>query len=174
MIDGSPVIDTSKNTKPFSVPTKSEIKRLLVDYDRTSKIDAKKLFRWPIEIWVSCGEPFISPKVVNKNETKKIMQREQIEKVGHELEIQTHALRQMTGRRLTGMNTGKYKPIKNPDHPVIKEGHWTEVTYEEHVKQNEVNQLKNFVDEMKSTGRKSEKGSARSSSNLYSGHAVTV
>jgi hypothetical protein len=128
--------------QPFNSPSKSDIKRLLGEYDRSSRIDPKKILRWPIEIWVSSGESFVQPKLVSKNETQKMIQREQVDKAEHELEKQTHALRQMTGRRLTQMKTGQYKPIKNPDYPVVKEGHWSEVPYEEQVKQNEVNELK--------------------------------
>ena len=123
-------------------PKRSELVRLIGEYDRTSKIDTKKLFKWPIEVWVSCGEAFVSPNFVSKNESQRMMQRENINKVELELEKQAHALRQMTGRRLTGMNPGEYKAVKNPDIPVVREGHWTEMTYEEKVKKVEVNQLK--------------------------------
>lgn len=112
------------------------------DYDRASKIDAKKLFRWPIDVWVSCGEQFVQPKLVDQLENRKIAKREQIDKVEHELEIQTHTLRQMTGRRLNTMSAGQYRSIKNPEYPVIKEGHWSEVTYEEQIKQAEVSNLR--------------------------------
>jgi hypothetical protein len=127
---------------PFNGPSKNDIKRILSEYDQFSRIDPKKILRWPIEIWISCGESFIQPKLVSKYENQKMTQRELVDKAEHELEKQTHALRQMTGRRLTSMKTGQYKPIKNPDFPVVKEGHWSEVTYEEQVKQTEVNQLK--------------------------------
>lgn len=132
----------SSNIKQNIGPTKHEIKRILDEYDRTSKIEAKKLFRWPIEIWVSCGEQFVSPKSVDLTENLKMMQREQVERAEQELGKQIHTLRQMAGRRLTSLSTGEYKAIKNPDLPVVKEGHWSEVTYEEEIKRNEVNQLK--------------------------------
>ena len=139
---GNMPTETKTVKQPFNSPSRSEIKRLLGEIDRSTRIDAKKILRWPIEIWVSCGESFVQPKLVSKNETQKMIQREQVDKAEHELEKQTHALRQMTGRRLTQMKTGQYKPIKNPDIPVVKEGHWSEVPYEEQVKQNEVNELK--------------------------------
>ncbi len=127
---------------PFNGPSKSDIKRILSEFDQFSRIDPKKILRWPIEMWISCGESFIQPKLVSKYENQKMTQRELVDKAEHELEKQTHALRQMAGRRLTSMKMGQYKPIKNPEIPVVKEGHWSEVPYEEQVKQNEVNQLK--------------------------------
>ena len=132
----------NKSMKLYNGPSKNEIKKILSEYDRTFRVDPKKLLRWPIEIWVSCGEAFIQPKQVIKNETQKIVQRENLDKAEHELEKQTHALRQMAGRRLTGLNTGHFKSVKNPDYPVVKEGHWSEVPYEEKVKKTEVEQLK--------------------------------
>lgn len=37
---------------------------------------------------------------------------------------------------------GEFKPINNPNYPVIKRGHWTEVPYEEEIKKIEVTKLK--------------------------------
>ncbi len=130
--------------KQFEGPTKIEIKKLLNEYERGARVDVKRVFRWPLEIWVSCGEAFVSPKLISEYESQKIAQREQTHKAEHELEKQAHALRQMVGRRLSSMSTGVYKSIKNPEYPVVREGHWTEVPYEEQLKQAEVNQLKVF------------------------------
>lgn len=124
--------------KPFNCPTRTELKRIF----ESRSFDNRKVLRWPIEVWVSCGEQFIAPKLVTKNENQKLLHREQIEKAEHELKIQSHTLRQMTGRRLKELNKGTYKSVKNPETPVVREGHWSEITFEEQVKQNEVNQLK--------------------------------
>lgn len=141
LFEGSSIIQSSRNSK-FIGPTKNEIRRILNHYDRTGKIDKKKLLKWPVEIWVSCGEQFIPPKLRNKIESEKMAQREQVDKAEHELEIQTHLLRHMTGRRYNAQNFGQYKAVKNPDFPVVKEGHWSEIPYEEQLKQAEVNMLK--------------------------------
>jgi hypothetical protein len=134
--------------KSFPVPSRKEIKRLLDDFDVSYKVDSKKLFKWPIEIWISQGEAFISPRLVSKLETERLNQREQRDRVEHELEKQKHTLRHMIGRRLNARNPGELKSIKNPEIPVMKEGHWSEVTFDEQVKQIEVNNLKNYVDKM--------------------------
>ena len=168
--------------KPFKQPTKREMRRMINEYERKSRIDARKVLRWPIECWVSCGEAFKEPSAIIKSETQKIIQRENIDKAEHELEKQAHLLRQMTGRRLSKMSVGKYKSVKNPEYPVKKEGHWTEVTYEEQVKKVEVSQLKNFVDEMKypnkspsSTGQPLRAaGSKAQTTQLYGTYTINV
>jgi hypothetical protein len=48
----------------------------------------------------------------------------------------------MTGRRKMRLSAGEFRPVNNPNYPVIKRGHWTEVPYEEHIKKIEVSKLK--------------------------------
>lgn len=48
----------------------------------------------------------------------------------------------MTGRRFKTMEPGTLRPVQNPDYPVVKEGHWSNVPYEEQLKQIEVEELK--------------------------------
>ncbi len=137
--------ESTQFKKQFIGPTKIEIKKLLNEYERGARLDGKRIFKWPLEIWVSCGEAFVSPKMISDYENQKLAQREQTHKAEHELEKQTHALRQMIGRRLNSMSTGVYKSIKNPDFPVVREGHWSEVPYEEQLKKAEVDQLKVII-----------------------------
>ena len=153
-------------------PTKKEIRRLLDEYDRTYRLDAKKLFRWPAEIWVSCGEPFVDPRYVQVVGMQRASQREQTDRAEHELAKQKHALRHMTGRRMGSRNPGELKSIKNPRVPVVKEGHWSQVPYEEHVKAHEVHQLKSYVEHIKSPPSK--RASAASNKSNFGGHQVTV
>lgn len=160
-------------TKQFAGPSRKDIKRLLDEYDRTYKVDVKRLFRWPVEAWVSCGEQFIEPLQVHKQEAQRITNREQLDRAEHELEKQKHALRHMTGRRLSSMTPGELKPIKNPEVPVVREGHWTEVSYEEQRKHGEVNQLKNYVEHIKSP-RKSASMSSATKGKSYGSYHVTV
>jgi hypothetical protein len=48
----------------------------------------------------------------------------------------------MTGRRIKTMDPGVYRPVQNPEYPVVIEGHWANVPYDEQVKQIEVEELK--------------------------------
>ena len=68
--------------------------------------------------------------------------RKRIEEPGNKLDTQTHVLRNMTGRRYKAMEPGTLRPVQNPECPVVKEGHWSNVPYEEQLKQIEVEELK--------------------------------
>ena len=118
------------------------MKRFLNELERSSHVDPKKVLKYPVEVWVSSGEAFLSPEIVKQNENRKQQKREQIDRAQVELEKQTHTLRQMAGRRITKQTTGEYKAVKNPECPVVREGHWSEVPFEEQAKQAEVFQLK--------------------------------
>lgn len=151
--DMSSKVVVEEKERPYKGPTRRDMKKIVLDYDLKAYLDPKKLFRWPIEVWVSCGEAFAPPDLVYKNEVQRLVNRETVDRAEHELEKQSHLLRQMQGRRIVGKSFGKYKSIKNPDYPVVKEGHWTEVTFEEKVKQVEVDQLKNYVSDIRSSSK---------------------
>lgn len=58
-------------------PSRSELKRIL----ESQTIDEQKLLRWPIEVWVSCGEQFIpmwtpptAAATTNDNQERKLDQ----------------------------------------------------------------------------------------------------
>jgi len=162
---------SSDEKKYFNGPTRSEIKKLLNDYDRITRIDARRLFKWPIEVWVSCGEPFVPLKVVSKTETMKHSHRNLVEKAEHEFDKQSHVLRKMTGRRLSTMKAGQYKSVKNPDVPVVKEGHWSQVPFEEKQKQEEVQELKNYIKVTKNTTKNAERPD---STKTFGTHSINV
>ncbi len=161
----------SDGKKYFNGPTRGEIKKLLNDYDRITRIDARRLFKWPIEVWVSCGEPFVPLKVVSKSESMKHSHRNLVEKAEHEFDKQSHVLRKMTGRRLNTMKAGQYKSVKNPDFPVVKEGHWSQVPFEEKQKQEEVQELKNYVKEIKNTKKNAERAEI---TKTFGTHSINV
>ncbi len=150
---------TNVDEKPFTQPTKKEIKRLLEDYDRNFKVDARRLFRWPIEVWVSCGEAFTDPKLISKSEMQRASHREQTERAETELDKQKHALRQMAGRRVSNQRQGDLKP---------------EVVFQEQIKESEVHKLKSYVDTIKSGSTSSTKRSEKFASSSFGSHHVTV
>jgi hypothetical protein len=121
----------NKNYKGLTKPTKSELKRLILELDRSVHVDPKLVFKWPIEVWISMGEAFIQPDLVSQNESKKLRQKIEVNKAELELEKQSHIMRLMTGRRLSGKNQGQFKSC-------------TDVPYDEKVKEAEVNILKVF------------------------------
>lgn len=79
---------------------------------------------------------------MEKNQENRKNIRKKVEDAGNKFDTQSHILKNMTGRRLKAMNPGAYKSIQNPDFPVVKEGHWSNVPYEEQIKKMEVDILK--------------------------------
>jgi hypothetical protein len=107
-------------------------------------IDMNYLLKFPIEVWVSSGEPFVKPtgllfKLIisfknilfldaNQRQNQRFTQREQRTPVEHDLEREKHTLRLMKGRRISAQSPGELVAQQNPDEPVAKHGHWTQKT----------------------------------------------
>ena len=67
--------------------------------------------------------------------------REERAAVAYELEKEKHVLRQMQGRRYEGQSPGQYRTTRNPQHPVLVQGHWQEAPLGELQKHDIVHQL---------------------------------
>ncbi|XP_036896344.1 doublecortin domain-containing protein 1 [Sturnira hondurensis] len=89
------------------------------------------IHRNPIAIWVSCGEPFLSPSALQKAE--KVEKQNWLEKdrILADLDTMKHKMRQLKGRRLAARQPATMVPSKSPVRPVVVEGGWTEQTQEE-------------------------------------------
>ncbi|XP_072277958.1 doublecortin domain-containing protein 1 isoform X2 [Pyxicephalus adspersus] len=89
------------------------------------------ILRHPIEVWVSCGEPFVSPHVVQQSEKEE--QRHWLRKKknvsGRSLMI--HKMRHLQGRRVNSLASPTMVPTTDPAQPVSVEGGWAEVSEEE-------------------------------------------
>ncbi|XP_053391549.1 doublecortin domain-containing protein 1-like [Mercenaria mercenaria] len=107
------------------------------------------ILRYPIEIWVSSGKPFVPPEVVESKMENRKKKRAFRSAVSVELDIEKHVLRQMKGRRLDELSPGEYKGTKNSNKPVIVEGHWEEPTAEEQQKHDTVHKLQEHLAEVK-------------------------
>lgn len=55
----------------------------------------------------------------------------------------------MQGRRLEEQNPGEFRATRNPQHPVLIQGHWQEPSMDELHKHDTVNQLQTHLSEMK-------------------------
>ena len=99
--------------------------------------------------------------------------RKQVEEPGNKLDTQTHVLRNMAGRRIKAMDPGGLRPVQNPDCPVIKEGHWSNVPYEEQLKQIEVEGLKTEFDKARAPAKDEQKRPLVNKS-LYDSNAKKV
>ncbi|XP_043827848.1 doublecortin domain-containing protein 1-like [Dromiciops gliroides] len=85
----------------------------------------------PIEVWVSCGEPFIpldalqrSEKLERKNWLKK-------DRLLADLEFMKHKMRQLKGRRVFEGKPGKVTYTHSPGKRSVVKGNWMEPSQEE-------------------------------------------
>ncbi|XP_052801857.1 doublecortin domain-containing protein 1-like [Mya arenaria] len=107
------------------------------------------ILRYPIEIWVSSGKPFVPPEVVESKVENRKKKRAFRAAVSLELDMEKHILRIMKGRRLDELSPGEYKGTKNATKPVVVEGHWEEPTAEEQQKHDSVHKLQEHLAEVK-------------------------
>uniref|UniRef100_UPI00398F7E0A doublecortin domain-containing protein 1-like isoform X2 n=1 Tax=Pristiophorus japonicus TaxID=55135 RepID=UPI00398F7E0A len=87
--------------------------------------------RNPIEVWVSCGEPFVPSNELNKRLRLQRKHWLQKEKVLSDLNKMKHKMRQLQGRRVGSMGPASMVPTRSPIQPVMVEGGWTEPSPEE-------------------------------------------
>ncbi|CAF0848442.1 unnamed protein product [Rotaria sp. Silwood1] len=135
----------------LGLPKASDIKRAIKQSSLTTKldIDMNYLLKFPIEIWVSSGEPFVHPTKVDQRQSLRISQREQRTIVEHDFEREKHTLRLMKGRRISSQSPGDLVPQQNPNEPVLKKGQWTEKTDAELDKEDDVELLRTSLDEIR-------------------------
>ncbi|XP_067850311.1 doublecortin domain-containing protein 1-like [Heptranchias perlo] len=89
------------------------------------------ILRNPIEVWVSCGEPFVPSSESNKRLRLQRNHWLQKEKVLSDLDKMKHKMRHLQGRRVGSMGPSSMVPTKSPIQPVVVEGGWTEPSPEE-------------------------------------------
>ncbi|XP_074132734.1 doublecortin domain-containing protein 1 [Sminthopsis crassicaudata] len=90
-----------------------------------------QILKNPIEVWVSCGEPFIpldalqrSEKLQRKNWLKK-------DRILADLEVMKHKMRQLKGRRVFESNPGNGLYPICPGRGTVLKGNWMEPSLEE-------------------------------------------
>ncbi|XP_035885068.1 doublecortin domain-containing protein 1 isoform X3 [Phyllostomus discolor] len=89
------------------------------------------IHRNPIAIWVSCGEPFLSPYALQKAEQVEKQNWLEKDKILADLDTMKHKMRLLKGRRVAARQPATMVPNKSPVQPVVVEGGWTEQTQEE-------------------------------------------
>lgn len=72
MTDGLVVQD--RQSGKMSKPTRNDLRRI---FESNRSVDERKLLRWPIEVWVSCGEQFIAPAVPPSSTSEALSTRRQ-------------------------------------------------------------------------------------------------
>lgn len=139
-----------ENASKNGITAKAGKKRMVAR--RSSKVEAPSvdaILRYPIEVFISCGEGFIKPERTNSRNEELLQNREQLAGVAYELEKEKHVLRMMQGRRMDEQKLMTFKPTLDPEQPVIVEGNWQEPTTDEVEKHNIVHHLQVHLQTMK-------------------------
>ncbi|CAH2326125.1 doublecortin domain-containing 5 [Pelobates cultripes] len=152
--------DTQKDTQPMQ----DKSKPIMVTPEDLNIIDEDLLaftLRNPIEVWVSCGEPFLSFNALQRSQKLDKLLWLQKERIRTDLNGMKHKMRHLQGnpiarivlimecdwtdescwgeignfqyhcRRVKFLNPSSITPTRNPMQPVLVEGGWTEETDEE-------------------------------------------
>nr|XP_021540441.1 LOW QUALITY PROTEIN: uncharacterized protein LOC110575745 [Neomonachus schauinslandi] len=123
---------TIKKNSRMKVKTKLFPKSVTSDsLDGIDKSLLTLILRNPIAIWVSCGEPFLSPKALQKAQKLEKQKWQKKDKILADLDTMKHKMRLLKGRRVTACQPAAMVPNKSPVQPVVVEGGWTEQTQEE-------------------------------------------
>ncbi|XP_045871812.1 doublecortin domain-containing protein 1 [Meles meles] len=125
-------IKRMKENQRMEVKTKLFPKSVMSDsLDGIDKSLLALILRNPIAIWVSCGEPFLSPKALQKAEKVEKQNWLKKDKILADLDTMKHKMRLLKGRRVAACQPAAMVPNKSPVQPVVVEGGWTEQTQEE-------------------------------------------
>ncbi|XP_014639212.1 PREDICTED: doublecortin domain-containing protein 5 [Ceratotherium simum simum] len=99
--------------------------------DSVDKSSLALVLRDPIAVWVSCGEPFLSPSALQKAEKLEKQNWLKKDKILADLDTMKHRMRQLRGRREAACQPATMVPNRSPVRPVVVEGGWAEQTQEE-------------------------------------------
>ncbi|XP_039605481.1 doublecortin domain-containing protein 1-like [Polypterus senegalus] len=89
------------------------------------------ILRNPVDVWVSCGEPFLPLQAIEKKEQTQKQNWLHKEKALADLVKKRHKMRHLEGRRISAMLPCRMIPTKSPVQPVVVEGGWMEPSQEE-------------------------------------------
>uniref|UniRef100_A0A8C4RQY5 Doublecortin domain containing 1 n=1 Tax=Erpetoichthys calabaricus TaxID=27687 RepID=A0A8C4RQY5_ERPCA len=89
------------------------------------------ILRNPVDVWVSCGEPFLPLQALEKKEQTQKQNWLHKEKALADLVKKRHKMRHLEGRRISAMLPCRMIPTKSPVQPVVVEGGWMEPSQEE-------------------------------------------
>ncbi|XP_078539864.1 doublecortin domain-containing protein 1 [Lissotriton helveticus] len=108
------------------------------------------ILRNPVDVWVSCGEPFLSLDAVQRMEERKKEKWLQKENILTDLNAMKHTNRHLQGQRVKALKPASMVPTKNPIQPVVVEGGWTEKTPDEMKLSENIQHLENHLTEVES------------------------
>ncbi|XP_044537238.1 doublecortin domain-containing protein 1 [Gracilinanus agilis] len=88
------------------------------------------ILKTPIEVWVSCGEPFIPLDALQRSEKLERANWLKKDKILADLDVMKHKMRQLKGRRVLAPKISKMVPTKNHSRHGEVKG-WSEPSQEE-------------------------------------------
>uniref|UniRef100_A0A5F8H632 Doublecortin domain containing 5 n=1 Tax=Monodelphis domestica TaxID=13616 RepID=A0A5F8H632_MONDO len=88
------------------------------------------ILKTPIEVWVSCGEPFIPLDALQKSEKLERANWLKKDKILADLDVMKHKMRQLKGRRVLAPKISKMVPTKNHSRHGEVKG-WSDPSQEE-------------------------------------------
>jgi len=100
--------------------------------------------RWPVDVWVSCGEPFVPLEEADKQYLLSMKHREERTWIQAYLDQEKHVLRHMQGRRINGRS-----PPSSPRGMGLTTA-WNEPTKAEEKKEEAITELKSHLQGVKS------------------------
>ncbi|XP_075044717.1 doublecortin domain-containing protein 1 [Mixophyes fleayi] len=106
------------------------------------------ILRHPIDVWVSCGEPYLLLQAVERSEEEKKMHWLQKKKILSGRNLMKHKVRHLQGRRVQSLAPPSMVPTRSPAQPVLVEGGWTEVTNEELKLREEIENVETHLSDM--------------------------
>lgn len=122
--------------------------------------------RWPIDVWVSCGEPFVPLEEADKQYLLSMKHREERTWVQAYLDQEKHVLRHMQGRRING------SCLPSSPRGVVLTPAWQEPTRAEEKKVEAISELKSHLQGVKTRQSQGEaflsKTAKESTQRLYS------
>nr|CAB3263220.1 uncharacterized protein LOC104266468 [Phallusia mammillata] len=119
------------------------------DQKSSLEIPLSVILRYPIEVWVSCGENFIPPIVAERMMEDSLIGQIKRNADNLVLDTEKHVLRHMQGRRFKEMNPRELKPTRSPEYPILIEGGWQETTKTEAGKLEQVHKLEEKLSEQR-------------------------
>uniref|UniRef100_A0A8C4X559 Doublecortin domain containing 1 n=1 Tax=Erpetoichthys calabaricus TaxID=27687 RepID=A0A8C4X559_ERPCA len=124
--------DIPENNKSLKPAFKS--KHVHITSETLDSLDEMLLtliLRNPVDVWVSCGEPFLPLQALEKKEQTQKQNWLHKEKALADLVKKRHKMRHLEGRRISAMLPCRMIPTKSPVQPVVVEGGWMEPSQEE-------------------------------------------
>nr|XP_026693743.1 uncharacterized protein LOC104266468 isoform X1 [Ciona intestinalis] len=139
--------DLTKKLRPESAKRRHNSKSSEQLQPEMQEVPISTILRYPIEVWVSCGENFIPSSKAEKTLLENLKQQKNRNSGNFVLDTEKHVLRHMQGRRYKEMSPAELKATKSPQQPILLDGGWMETTKAETTRLERVHRLEEKISE---------------------------